>query len=584
MEKRRIIYITAQSVISDLQDTAGRRKALDRLHVGQFDHVVLESYRGGLSVDELILRVTRDFFQGEGLETSGGLMPVHGPDFGKASEGVELRAPFFCYSAEETVDALETEILKLAGLFERIVIDDAFLTACRCTRCREARGDRDWPEFRRDLLCNVARRWTKAAHEVNHEVELTVKFPQYYDRYHRFGYDAERFPEIFDAVWVGTETRNPETPAFGYVEPYQGYVNAEWMSAHAGDKFQCAWFDSLDCDEQLFYEQALTTTLAAPPATAVFCYGDTLFSGSKIQRLVDAAPLLEHLREVAVAPKGVYTIKPPNSDGGGDLFIFDYLGMLGVPCKPATRLDIDMPCAFVPAHAVENEENRERIKQLVEHGNTVIASFNALARMVGYPEMLELFGYDGAGVMALSAKAAGFEIGKERFPLESPVRLPGDLAPFDAQVLVHARLDAPVGGPLRIPAATLRKHPSGGRAIVWNMGTFGHDAFEITAPLNVPVKTDLFRWPKGVLDILRNTATEPLGFRIDTLPGVACFVFERRFVLLNYSSGAREVSVDGIVLKPATLVSDSANTRCTQTEFFLAPRSIASVEPASAAG
>ena len=42
-------------------------------------------------------------------------------------------------------------------------------------------------------------------------VRLIIKFPQWYDRFHLFGYDPPRMAEAFDKVWVGTEVRNPLT-------------------------------------------------------------------------------------------------------------------------------------------------------------------------------------------------------------------------------------------------------------------------------------------------------------------------------------------------------------------------------------
>lgn len=104
------IYVPARAVVSDLLDAARRPEVLAKLRAGRVCRVILESYRGGCVVDEAVLRDVRDWLAAEGFETMGGLMPVYGeragaPPFGKRGQGVELRGPFFCYSAEETVAA-----------------------------------------------------------------------------------------------------------------------------------------------------------------------------------------------------------------------------------------------------------------------------------------------------------------------------------------------------------------------------------------------------------------------------------------------------------------------------------------------
>ncbi|MFH1268646.1 MAG: hypothetical protein ABIK89_23215, partial [Planctomycetota bacterium] len=319
-------YVTAQTVSGEFRRPRALSRAVDLLRRAWVGRVVLEGYRGGFVASDQALDAARDRFEYEGFDTLGGIMPVHGAEFGKRSEGIETRLPTFCYTDEATIAALEHEIRRLARLFNEVVIDDAFLTSCRCGACEASRSGRDWGAFRRDLLSGVAASWVAAAREENPDVRLIVKFPQYYDRYHRFGYDADRFPAIFDAVWQGAETRDPATLAYGYVEPYEGYYNVAWMRACAGDRFEGAWFDSLDCDEQLFYEQAITTFLAAPKNVTLFCYSESLFGGGMMRRIAETLPALDALRTIAVNPTGVHVIHPPNSDAGRDHYLFDYLG------------------------------------------------------------------------------------------------------------------------------------------------------------------------------------------------------------------------------------------------------------------
>lgn len=568
-------YVTAQTITGELASAEGRRDAVEQLRQNHCARVVLEAYRGGCSVDEQTLRDMKAFFETEGFATLGGLMPVTGEGVGRRSIGIEARQDVFCYTSEESVAALEQEIRKLARIFPQIVIDDAFFTTCRGEECDRARNGRPWGVFRRDLLCRVAERWKTAAASERSDAIFTVKFPQYYDRYQLFGYDAVRFPELFDAVWQGTETRDPQTLDYGYVEPYQGYFNTLWMRACAGEKLESVWFDYLDCDDQQFYDQAVIAALTGVPHATVFCYHRELFASTKMRRVAEANALLRRLSAVAGCARGVHVIKPPNSDGGRDLFLFDYLGMMGIPCVPATRLDPSMRSAIVPAHATDDPDLGAQVQRNLLAGRRVITTFDALRRMRdSRPDLLTYFGYRPEGINAARGIVQTFQLEGVNVDVSGPVSVAGDLVPEDAAVLAWATLEPAAGSSIRVPYATAKSYASGGRALVWNIGTFGHDDFDIREQLNVPVKPVLLALPKGVIDFLRASATAALGFSIKAPSRVASFLFEHHAVFVNFEPAPAEIEVAGIQWRPETLVSDSVNSACAGRTLLLAPHSL----------
>ena len=571
-------YIAAETLRGELAEENHLAEAADLMQACQVRRVVLEGFRFGAVVSEEWLRAVRDFFEGLGIATLGGIMPLHGEAFGKRAEGVETRQPVFCYSDRETVDALEAEIRKLARLFGQIVIDDGFFTSCRCPECTRTCVDGDWGAMRRRLLADVASRWVRAAHEENRNVRVTVKFPQYYDRYQRFGYDVVRFPKIFDAVWQGTETRDPGTLDYGYVEQYQGYFNLRWMQLCAGEKCEAGWFDFLDCNGQLFFDQAVTTCLGAPQGITIYRYDKTLFDGSRMGRLVKSLPGLEALHAAAVNPRGVHVIKPPNTSGGRDLFIFDYLGMLGIPCVPATEIATSMRSIIVTAHGVGSPAVVDAIPRALVAGRHVILTFDALLRLADKPEVLEFMGYRPSDLAAGKARVRAFHMDRTAYPCSEPYHVPGDLAPSDAAVLAWAELDAGDEFPLRVPMVTAKSYASGGRAIVWNLGTFGDEDFDLRERLNVPVRSDLFNLPKQVIDFLRQTATGPYRLTINAPARVATFLFDRHVAFVNYGAAPAEVEVSGLGWTPESLQSDSPKTVCSGNTLFLATRSYGLLE------
>ena len=141
-------YITAETLLDMLSAADARKESVALLRASHVSRVVLEGLRGSRCVPESILVSFRDFYEGEGFETLGGLMTVYGEAFGEPAVGVETRFASYCFSREKTVAGLEQEIRKLARCFKEVVIDDAFLTSCRCEVCEAWRGDRDWGAFR----------------------------------------------------------------------------------------------------------------------------------------------------------------------------------------------------------------------------------------------------------------------------------------------------------------------------------------------------------------------------------------------------------------------------------------------------
>lgn len=577
------VYLTAPRLLELGERPEGFERARDHITAAKFSRVIIEGYRGGGCPDDDLLQRAKDCFTSAGLTTLGGLMPVHGHGFGKRAEGVETRMGSFCYSDEETVAMLSDEVRRLAELFDQVVIDDAFLTSCRCARCNEARDGREWGAFRRDLLCSVAQRLVGAAREVNPDVYMTVKFPQYYERYHRFGYDAARFPEIFDRVWQGTETRDPATLDYGYVQPYEGYFNARWMAACAGERFEAAWFDFLDCDERQFVEQAITTCLAGPSHAAVFHYDGDAFETGPAGQLAERAEALSRLRNAAVSPVGAHVVMPPNADGGRDLFLFDYLGMLGIPCVPCTAMKTEMRSVILTAHAFSDPSLvSSAIPKALMAGRHVIATPGALLRMRDNVDLLEFFGYRPSGVAPGRAAVEEFSVRGKSVPVDAPVHVACDLEPVDACTLVSAHFRGCERGMLEVPFVTAKSFASGGRAVVWNIDTFGEEAFDIREQVNVPVEVDLLDLPEPVVDLLRWTATVGLGVRVTAPPRVGTFLFAKYAAFVNYGDHPASIELSGLPLDPSHAESDAADFTCTESALKLPGRAYALVKRAVA--
>ncbi|HOX39486.1 MAG TPA: hypothetical protein PL033_16005 [Candidatus Brocadiia bacterium] len=573
-------YITAGAIARELSTDNGLETAFRRLRAARVGKVVIEAYRGGEITPENRLRELRDAFRSSGFETSGGIMPVEGRGFGRRSVGVETRCGFFCYTAQSTRTGVETEIRKLARVFDEVVIDDAFLTSCRCPECDAARAGRGWRKFRKDLMAEFSRILVAAVHEENPNAKLVLKLPQYYDRYQLFGYDPATQGRIFDGIWIGTETRAPDTFAYGFVEQYEPFFHVAWIRQCVGAKFQGAWFDYLDCDERVFFEQAITTALTNPRQNTYFCYGDSMFDEKNglAGCVAKAASLIEKLASVARHPAGLPVLRPADADGNGDLFIFDSLGMVGIPVLPVLDLSDAPRNVMIPAHCACLPDLRRRIEAILENGGQVIMTLNALCEAVeSDPALAPIFGYTFSGIGRVSADATAVIVGSKRIELNSPIRLPGDLQPSDAQTEAWAEVPCCEGGPILVPLISSRRHASGGAAIVWNIGTCVHNDFPINERLNVPLRADILRFPQSVLDIMQAQATLHMGCRIAVPPRVAAFPFRDCLVLVNYSDNSARVDISGLSLMSDAAFSDCAINRCDADGANLSPRSFLAI-------
>ena len=297
--------------------------------------------------------------------------------------GVRQQGPldWFNWQNAKTQRDIERIVRMAAGIFDTFIVDDFLCTGDVSEESDKARAGRSWGRYRRELLTQVARSvFVEPAREVNPDITMIVKYPQWYDRFHLFGYDTETLPRIFDRVWVGTETRGRNTRRFGFVQPYEGFVNYRWLAGIAGEKIGGAWFDHGDCAENDFLDQAYMSVLAGARELVFFNLGDLMQGHPDHAKLVNQfdrlADLADFVRTHPVV--GVPAYKPPNSDPGGDMYLMDFLGMLGIPLVPVHEFPESAPVMFLPAQAAADPNLLPRVKAALDRDASVIVTASLL--------------------------------------------------------------------------------------------------------------------------------------------------------------------------------------------------------------
>ena len=363
---------TAQNVRQYLSREEGLENAVRWCKETAVTKVFVESFRDGYRAERQALENARDRFRKEGIEASGCITTTR---VGKQSlKGWDVIS---CYTDIPTQEKLQSEFEYAASMFDEIMIDDFLFTDCQCDECEKAKGSKSWSEYRCDLMLDVSRtRILAAAKKINPKVKIIIKYPQWYDKFHERGYDVVRQTEAFDLIWVGTESRDPDSTRWGRKAQYESYFIMQWLGKIGGEKTGGGWFDPYGTSPPTYVEQARQTILGQARNALLFCYG-SLQEGqaaADVARLREEIPALFKLAQLVRGKSiiGIHAPKPPNSPPKQEEYIFDFVGMLGVPLVPATNVDPEAKAAFFSQHALADPDFTGKLDKMLRAGKPVL--------------------------------------------------------------------------------------------------------------------------------------------------------------------------------------------------------------------
>ncbi len=361
---------TAQDVQRDLATPAGRRRALAWCRRMRVRQVYLEIFRNGDQVASGLLQRARAFFLRHGIAADG---MVATTDLGKPSTGWHIVA---CYTNAGNRRHLQEIFRAAAAIFPRILIDDFYFTDCTCSECAAARGKLSWAQYRRKLMLAVSREDVLGpAHAVNPRVRVVIKYPQWYDEFQLRGYRVGAESRLFDGTWIGTETRDPRSRRWGQTQPYRGSLLPGWLARIAPGKLGGGWFDPYGTTPGIYVDQAWQTMLARVPEALLFHYGE-LAGRSRAQaaalRRSEAA--IERMdREIGAARfEQVPAYKPISSGNDGEPYIYDNIGMLGIPVAMTPRFPQAARIAIFASYGLRDPRFVPELKAFLAAGHTAI--------------------------------------------------------------------------------------------------------------------------------------------------------------------------------------------------------------------
>ncbi len=342
--------------------------------------VYLETHRGADTVPrEKMLRI-KEFFERQNIKTSGGITAT--VVFGNEELDYYRIFNTFCYTNQKHLDKLKEIVQYTASLFDEIILDDFFFTACTCPSCISAKGNLSWSEFRLNLMTEVSREFViKPAKSVNSNVKLIIKYPNWIESYQETGYNPQTQADLFDYVYTGTETRDPAYTQ-QHLPRYASYSLLRWFENLKPSKNLGGWFDSLDCLYNIgsYLEQANLTVFAKAKEI-------TLFDFSHLRNSVFVPALglqLRHLDEICKYienPIGIPVYHPFNSYG--EDHIYDYLRMVGIPFELTPYLPENSNIVFITTGCVNDKDIIKKLKNHLLAGKDVIMTSGFLKAMQG---------------------------------------------------------------------------------------------------------------------------------------------------------------------------------------------------------
>lgn len=532
------VYVTAHTVKRLFSSEAGRREAVSLMRANGITKVYIEVYRSGLVIEPQLLQETAHHFKTSGFEVVGGIATVPGDDFGVKQEG---KLGWFNWQNPKTQSDLKEVMLKAAPIFDTFIVDDFLCSGDTSLESKNAKGSLSWSLYRRELLTEVASSvFIEPARSVNPDIHMIIKYPQWYDRFHMFGYDVESGPKLFDEVWVGTETRGQYTQRFGCVQPYEGFVNYRWLASIAKNKIGGAWFDHGDCDQLDFIDQAYQSVLAGASELVIFNYGSFVngHPGHHLLRM-ELENLFALAKTVKTSPVvGIPGYKPLHSDAGGDLYIMDFIGMLGIPLIPVADYPEDAQTVFLPTQAASDPDILGKLASSLRKGARIIMTVGFLTKIDDGGELAASAGISRPLVQELSADKIVLH-GRDS-TMSRPLDVEAKFYVEDGEALLTAII-----GEDQIPFMT---KSANGQLYVMNVHTFSEADFEAVGEvLLCPRPLGLVELTESWANTVRAVFYDEIKVNMKAPARVTMQPLQNGdLVVHNYNKHAIELSVNGL--------------------------------------
>ena len=341
------------------------------------DKVYLETFRRDCKVDADKLKMIKSFLEEKGVTVSGGITTTIADPKDSPSEKRRL-FDTICYTDPAMREQIKQVSEYTAGLFDEIILDDFYFTNCTCDNCIKAKGDRDWVTFRKELMREVSKELIVGpAKSVNPDVRMVIKYPNWRESYHFTGYVPEIQDDIFDATYIGTETRSPAYTD-QHLPEYLSYSLVRFMKNAWPERCGGGWFDTYQCFSiDRYLEQAYLTAFARADELMHFMWSDlidnpfTCALGLQLKKI-------DELLDKTGSAVGIPVYIPHASSGENHLEM--RLGMLGLPLEPTPVFEKEAPKLILTETACGDPDILDRLEDYVKNGGDALITTGFLKK------------------------------------------------------------------------------------------------------------------------------------------------------------------------------------------------------------
>jgi len=498
------------------------------------DKVYIEVHRDRILVDDQLLETVKAFFVSRGVQVAAG---------SAFSDSEADLFKSFCYTDPADRDFVKKVAERAARHFDEFILDDFFFNNTKLDSDIAAKGDRTWTAFRTDLMSEAAQTLiVNAAKAVNPKIKVVIKFPNWYEHFQGLGFDLAREPKIFDGIYTGTETRDPNgTDQF--LQQYESYQIIRYYENIKPGGNGGGWVDTYGTRYvDRYAEQLWNTVLAHAREMTLFSWNGLLLPAVPGNRQAwenlpvslaypatgAAAPTWAGVAGTALRkvdgvlgklgnPIGIDSYKPYNSLG--EDFLHNYLGMMGIPINLHPEFPAEAKLILLTEAAKADPDIVAKIKGHLLAGKSVVITSGLLRALQdkGIRDICETYVSDEK-VLAQTFSAGFF--GAPHPSLDADGHQPAILFPEvrfmtnDAWSLVNAQ-ESGVGYPV-----LLMDKYSKGYLYVWTMP----DNFR-----------NLYALPVETTTAIKDVVMRDFFVRIDGPSQVALFAYDNRtFVLESY--------------------------------------------------
>lgn len=467
--------------------------------------VYLETYRSGVFLSEENMLFCKEFFKEKGINVSGAITTTP-----KTNNTWDFSS--FCYSNPEQRKQLKEVVAYTASMFDEIILDDFYFTNCKCDACIEAKDSKSWADFRTQLLAEVSSEIMSAAKAVKPNINMIIKYPNWYDHHQFNGYTPEAQVKLFDSFYTGTETRDSQYTQ-QVLQRYIGYFIMRYFENINPGKNLGGWFDSFNCTLDTYVEQLYMTIFSKAKEITLFCAGLLAYDHKICVPLAGFVfEQLDKLMGYIGEPVGISCYKPFNSDG--EDFIHGYLGMLGLPLEPHSEYPAESKFILLTESAKKDSDIIEKIKKSLCDGNSVMLTTGLLRALNEQLSDIAVINYTDkkskVNEFAVQMETCAF---KDYYYSEKEILIP------------HIDFKTNDSWQMAVGIDSSNNHA----VLLQNKYSKGK-LFVLTIPDNFG---DLYSYPEAVLNIIREISSVNMPVHLEAPSNIGLFVYDNNTFIVE---------------------------------------------------